>query len=65
MHNGGHGQQNLTQVMENSCNVALMQIGLAIGPEEFCKYQSIFGSVSIRELIFRVRRLVILQSPDG
>ena len=28
--NGGHGQQNLTQVMENSCNVALMQIGLAI-----------------------------------
>ena len=41
--NGGHGQQNLTQVMENSCNVALMQIGLAIGPEEFCKYQSIFG----------------------
>ena len=49
--NGGHGQQNLTQVMENSCNVALMQIGLAIGPEEFCKYQS--------------EAVGILQSPDG
>lgn len=40
---GGHGTQNLTQVMENSCNVALMQIGLAIGPENFIKYQHIFG----------------------
>lgn len=40
---GGHGTQNLTQVMENSCNVALMQIGLGIGAEEFSKYQHIFG----------------------
>ena len=40
---GGHGTQNLTQVMENSCNVALMQIGMSIGPEEFSKYQHIFG----------------------
>ncbi|MGN0405616.1 MAG: peptidoglycan D,D-transpeptidase FtsI family protein [Bariatricus sp.] len=40
---GGHGYQNLTQVMENSCNVALMEIGLDIGAEEFSKYQHIFG----------------------
>lgn len=40
---GGHGMQNLTQVMENSCNVALMDIALKMGPEEFCKYQSIYG----------------------
>ena len=40
---GGHGYQNLTQVMENSCNVALMEIGLDIGTEEFSKYQHIFG----------------------
>lgn len=40
---GGHGTQNLTQVMENSCNVALMQIADAIGSEEFSKYQHIFG----------------------
>ena len=35
--------QNLTQVMENSCNVALMQIAEEIGAEEFTKYQNLFG----------------------
>lgn len=40
---GGHGTQNLTQVMENSCNVALMEIAQKIGAEEFSKYQKIFG----------------------
>ena len=40
---GGHGTQNLTQVMENSCNVALMQIAEEIGAEEFTKYQNLFG----------------------
>lgn len=40
---GGHGTQNLTQVMENSCNVALMEIGMSIGSAEFSKYQHIFG----------------------
>lgn len=40
---GGHGTQTLTEVMENSCNVALMQIAEEIGTEEFSKYQRIFG----------------------
>ena len=40
---GGHGTQTLTEVMENSCNVALMQIAEEVGAEEFTKYQSIFG----------------------
>lgn len=40
---GGHGIQNLRQVMENSCNVALMEIGMSIGVEEFIRYQHIFG----------------------
>lgn len=40
---GGHGTQNLSQVLENSCNVALMEISFAIGKEDFRKYQSIFG----------------------
>lgn len=39
----GHGVQNLKQAIANSCNVALMNIGAAIGPEEFSKYQHIFG----------------------
>ena len=62
---GGHGVQDLTQVMENSCNVALMQIGLAIGPEEFCKYQSIFGFGQYVGIDLSGEALGILQSPDG
>lgn len=39
----GHGTQNLKQSIANSCNVALMHMGDAIGPDEFSKYQHIFG----------------------
>ena len=39
----GHGTQTLKQAIANSCNVALMHVGAAIGPEEFSKYQHIFG----------------------
>lgn len=39
----GHGTQNLKTVMENSCNVALMQIGQQIGVEDFVNYQKVFG----------------------
>ena len=39
----GHGQETLKQAVENSCNVALMQIAQSIGEEEFCRYQNLFG----------------------
>ncbi|WP_461809807.1 peptidoglycan D,D-transpeptidase FtsI family protein [Faecalimonas sp.] len=39
----GHGTQTLKQAIANSCNVALMRIGDALGPDEFSKYQHIFG----------------------
>lgn len=39
----GHGTQTLKEAVENSCNVALMQIADLIGVEDFCKYQHIFG----------------------
>lgn len=39
----GHGMQTVSEAISNSCNVALMQIGEAIGIEDFCKYQHIFG----------------------
>ena len=39
----GHGNQSLSEAVQNSCNVALMQIAEMIGAEEFCKYQHIFG----------------------
>lgn len=39
----GHGTQTLKEAVDNSCNVALMQIGEKIGAEDFIKYQHIFG----------------------
>lgn len=39
----GHGGQTLKRALENSCNVALMQIGQSLGKEEFSRYQELFG----------------------
>ena len=39
----GHGIQTLSDGIANSCNVVMMKVVSAIGVEEFCKYQSIFG----------------------
>ena len=39
----GHGTQTLRQAMENSCNVALMEIGQDLGVEQFTRYQEEFG----------------------
>ena len=39
----GHGDQTMSQVMANSCNDALMQMGAKMGIEEFVRYQSVFN----------------------
>ena len=39
----GHGTQTLKRALQNSCNVALMQIGESMGAEEFTRYQELFG----------------------
>lgn len=39
----GHGTQTLKRALENSCNVALMQIGESMGAEELTRYQELFG----------------------
>lgn len=39
----GHGTLTVEGAIENSCNVALMQIGSLLGAEDFCEYQHIFG----------------------
>ena len=39
----GHGVETLKQVLENSCNVGMMQIAETLGAEDFCRYQHIFG----------------------
>lgn len=39
----GHGTLTVKGAVENSCNVALMQMGELIGAVDFSKYQHIFG----------------------
>ena len=40
---GGHGTLNVEEAVAQSCNVSLMHMAEAIGPEYFSKYQHIFG----------------------
>ena len=39
----GHGSQNLTEALANSCNVALMEIGMKLGAERFWDYLEDYG----------------------
>ena len=39
----GHGDQTLTQCMQHSCNVALIQIGQRVGADKFYDYVEAFG----------------------
>lgn len=39
----GHGDQTLTQAVENSCNVALMEIGSKLGAETLWRYFEEYG----------------------
>lgn len=39
----GHGSQTLTEALENSCNVALMQIGMKLGAEKMWQYFEDYG----------------------
>ena len=39
----GHGEETLEYAIVNSCNDALMQIGMEMGIHNFCVYQDMFG----------------------
>ena len=39
----GHGMQTLTQCLQHSCNVAMIQIALQVGAEKFYEYVDAFG----------------------
>ena len=43
---GGHGGQDFTHAIMNSCNPALMTMGLRMGPEMFYEYFSSYGLLS-------------------
>ena len=39
----GHGMQTLTQCLQHSCNVAMIQIAQQVGAEKFYEYEDAFG----------------------
>ncbi len=39
----GHGQETMSETLENSCNDALMQMSYKIGAANFAKYQQLFN----------------------
>ena len=39
----GHGAQTLTQAIQHSCNIALVNIGQKVGAEKFYEYAEAFG----------------------
>ena len=39
----GHGQQNFTEAVMNSCNPAFVNIGLRVGPDSYYEYLRKFG----------------------
>lgn len=41
--NGGHGSQTFQEVVENSCNVGFVNVGLRLGVDPFYKYFNAFG----------------------
>ena len=40
---GGHGQQNLVNIFENSCNPAFIEIGQRLGVQKFYQYFKAYG----------------------
>lgn len=64
----GHGEQTLLEALSNSCNVALMDVGEAVGRDLFDKYQrsfgfgavtnsDVFGEQSVRNLVYDIDEL--------
>lgn len=39
----GHGEQTLLEAIQNSCNIAISELGRRIGPEKIAEYGRLFG----------------------
>ena len=44
---GGHGVQNFSQIVQNSCNPGFIQVGQTIGADKFTSYFEAFGLTEI------------------
>ncbi|HCX61437.1 penicillin-binding transpeptidase domain-containing protein [Sedimentibacter sp.] len=58
-----HGQQTLSEAIQNSCNDALAEIGLDIGKEAFYKYLKAFGLEEQSGIMLNGEALGLLKEP--
>lgn len=61
----GHGTETLSETLKYSCNVAMMDIGEAMGAETFLKYQKLFNFGSYTGIDLPGEGSGILHSLDG
>ncbi len=59
-----HGQQTLSEAIQNSCNDALAQIGLDIGKEAFYKYLKSFGFEEQSGIMLNGEALGLVKEPE-
>jgi len=58
-----HGQQTLSEAIQNSCNDALAQIGLDIGKDAFYKYLKSFGFEEQSGIMLNGEALGLIKEP--
>ncbi len=58
-----HGEQTLSEAIQNSCNDALAQIGLDIGKEAFYKYLKSFGFEEQSGIMLNGEALGLIKEP--
>lgn len=62
---GGHGGQDFTHAIMNSCNPALMTMGLRMGPGMFYEYFSSYGLLSKTGIDIPGEASTIMHNPDN
>ena len=60
-----HGQQTLSEAIQNSCNDALAQIGLDIGKDPFYKYLRSFGFEEQSGIMLNGEALGLVKEPEN
>ena len=60
-----HGEQTLSEAIQNSCNDALAQIGLDIGKEAFYKYLKSFGFEEQSGIMLNGEALGLVKEPEN
>ena len=62
---GGHGAEDFTHALENSCNPALMTMGLKMGPSMFYQYFSDYGLLTRTGVDIPGEASTIMHAPEN